>query len=47
MPAGILMEVYLGAPPIFVLVGAVAMTVSVALSGALALRGWVGLAPAA
>jgi hypothetical protein len=41
MPTGILMEVYLGAPPIFVLIGAVAMTVSVALSGVLALRGWI------
>ena len=43
MPAGILMEVYLGAPPIFVLVGAAAMTAAVALSGALALRGWAGM----
>lgn len=42
MPTGILMEIYLGAPPIFVLVGAVAMTASVALSGVLALRGWIG-----
>lgn len=41
MPTGILMEVYLGAPPIFVLIGAVAMTASVALSGVLALRGWI------
>lgn len=40
MPVGILLEVYLGAPPILVLVGAVAMTASVALSGVLALRGW-------
>lgn len=29
MPIGILAEVYLGAPPIFVLIGAIAMTVSV------------------
>ena len=29
MPIGILAEVYLGAPPIFVLIGAIAMTTSV------------------
>ena len=29
MPVGILAEVYLGAPPIFVLIGAIAMTASV------------------
>ena len=29
MPIGILAEVYFGAPPIFVLIGAIAMTVSV------------------
>ncbi|MEO6831929.1 MAG: hypothetical protein ABI378_06305, partial [Chitinophagaceae bacterium] len=29
MPIGILAEVYLGAPPIFVLIGAMAMTASV------------------
>ncbi|MEO9021216.1 MAG: hypothetical protein ABI237_14455 [Ginsengibacter sp.] len=29
MPLGILAEVYLGAPPIFVLIGAIAMTASV------------------
>ena len=29
MPTGILLEVYLGAPPIFVLIGAISMTVSV------------------
>ncbi|MEO9051399.1 MAG: hypothetical protein ABI280_06375 [Ginsengibacter sp.] len=29
MPIGILAEVYLGAPPIFVLIGAIAMTASV------------------
>jgi uncharacterized membrane protein YqhA len=40
MPIGILMEVYLGASPIFVLIGAASMTLSVALSGVLALRGW-------
>jgi hypothetical protein len=40
MPAGILLEVYLGAPPIFVLIGAVAMTASVAMAGGLALLGW-------
>jgi hypothetical protein len=40
MPVGILMEVYLGAPPIFVLIGAMSMTASVALAGVLALRSW-------
>lgn len=40
MPAGILAEVYLGLSPIFVLIGAVAMTSSVALSGVLSLRHW-------
>ena len=40
MPAGILAEVYLGLSPIFVLIGAVAMTSSVVLSGVLALRHW-------
>lgn len=40
MPTGILMEVYLGAPPIFVLIGAVAMTAAVAMAGALSLMGW-------
>ena len=29
MPIGILLEVYLGAPPVFVLIGAICMTVSV------------------
>ena len=29
MPVGILAEVYLGAPPVFVLIGAIAMTASV------------------
>lgn len=40
MPAGILGEVYLGLSPVFVLLGAVSMTVSVALSGILALGHW-------
>lgn len=40
MPIGILLEVYLGAPPIFVLIGAASMTASVSLAGVLALRGW-------
>jgi hypothetical protein len=40
MPLGIWMELYLGASPIFVLIGAISMTSAVALSGALALRGW-------
>lgn len=40
MPAGILGEVYLGLSPVFVLVGAVSMTASVALSGVLSLRHW-------
>ena len=35
MPIGILLEVYLGAPPIFVLIGAISMTVSVI---------WLGIA---
>jgi hypothetical protein len=29
MPIGILLEVYLGASPIFVLIGAISMTISV------------------
>jgi hypothetical protein len=33
MPLGILAEIYLGAPPIFVLIGAVAMTASVVWLG--------------
>ena len=33
MPLGILAEVYLGAPPVFVLIGAIAMTVSVFMMG--------------
>ena len=40
MPAGILGEVYLGLSPIFVLVGAVSMTASVALAGVLTLKHW-------
>jgi hypothetical protein len=46
MPAGILGEVYLGLSPVFVLLGAVAMTASVALSGALALSHWTDGSPA-
>jgi hypothetical protein len=42
MPTGILMEIYFGAPPIFVLIGAASMIGAVALSGVLALRGWAG-----
>ncbi len=40
MPLGILGEVYLGLSPIFVLVGALSMTVAVFLSGVLTLRHW-------
>jgi poly(3-hydroxybutyrate) depolymerase len=40
MPAGILAEIYLGFSPIFVLIGAAAMTASVILAGLLALRHW-------
>lgn len=40
MPLGILGEVYLGLPPLLVLIGAVAMTAAVALTGVLALRHW-------
>ncbi|MBP6630261.1 MAG: hypothetical protein KBG28_02665 [Kofleriaceae bacterium] len=40
MPAGILGEVYLGTSPVFVLVGALAMTTAVAWTGVLALRHW-------
>lgn len=40
MPIGILGEVYLGLPPVFVLLGATAMTASAVLSGVLALRHW-------
>lgn len=40
MPAGILAEVYLGLSPIFVLLGAVAMTAAVFLAGVISLRHW-------
>ena len=40
MPAGILGGVYLGLSPVFVLVGAVAMTASVFLAGLLSLKHW-------
>lgn len=40
MPLGILAEVYLALSPIFVLVGAFAMTVSVATAGGLSLSHW-------
>jgi hypothetical protein len=40
MPVGILGEVYLGTSPVFVLLGAVAMSVAVALTGALSLTHW-------
>ncbi|MBE2248649.1 MAG: hypothetical protein IAE78_03795 [Myxococcus sp.] len=40
MPAGILGEVYLGLSPIFVLIGAFAMTASVGLAGVVSLRHW-------
>lgn len=40
MPLGILGEVYLGLSPVFVLVGALAMTASVVLAGVLTLRHW-------
>lgn len=40
MPTGILLEVYLGAPPIIVLIRAASMVGSVASAGVLALRGW-------
>jgi len=33
MPLGILAEVYFGAPPIFVLIGAISLTVSVTWLG--------------
>jgi hypothetical protein len=41
MPVGILGEVYLGSSPVFVLLGAAAMTASVVLSGVLSLRYWM------
>ncbi|MCC6805818.1 MAG: hypothetical protein IT381_00210 [Deltaproteobacteria bacterium] len=40
MPVGILGEVYLGLPPILVLLGAVAMTASVIAGGVISLRHW-------
>lgn len=40
MPLGILGELYLGLSPVFVLVGALAMTTSVLVGGVLALRHW-------
>jgi hypothetical protein len=40
MPLGILGEVYLGLSPVFVLLGAIAMTASVVASGVLSLRHW-------
>jgi hypothetical protein len=40
MPAGILGELYLGLSPVLVLLGAVSMTASVALMGALSLWHW-------
>jgi len=40
MPVGILGELYLGLSPIFVLLGALSMTASVALTGVLSLRHW-------
>ncbi|MBK7859821.1 MAG: hypothetical protein IPJ65_14600 [Archangiaceae bacterium] len=40
MPAGILGELYFGLSPIFVLLGAAAMTASVVLTGVLTLRHW-------
>lgn len=44
MPVGILLEVVLGAPPVFVVVGAASMVAAVVLTGVLALQGWRGLA---
>ncbi len=40
MPVGILGEVYLGTSPVFVLLGAAAMTASVVWLGVLSLRHW-------
>jgi asparagine N-glycosylation enzyme membrane subunit Stt3 len=40
MPAGILGEIYLGLSPVFVLIGAAAMTASVLWCGVLSLRHW-------
>ncbi len=40
MPVGILAEIYLGTPPLLVLVGAAAMTSSVGFTGVLTLKYW-------
>lgn len=40
MPIGILAEIYFGAPPALVLLGAIAMTAAVGMSGLLALKHW-------
>ncbi|MDQ3092445.1 MAG: hypothetical protein M3R46_12480 [Actinomycetota bacterium] len=40
MPVGILGELYLGLSPLFVLLGALSMTASVAFTGVLSLRYW-------
>lgn len=40
MPIGILAEIYLGFPPILVLIGAISMTVSVALAGVMSFKFW-------
>lgn len=40
MPLGILGEVYLGLPPLFVLIGGVSMTAAMALAGGVTLRHW-------
>lgn len=40
MPVGILSEVYLGLPPVLVLLGAAAMTGAAVLGGVLTLRHW-------
>ena len=45
LPVGILGEVYLGLSPALVLIGAIAMTASVVLSGVLSLRYWGALEP--
>ena len=46
MPLGILGEVYLSLSPVFVLVGALSMTASVAMTGVLSLTHWGRAAPA-
>ena len=40
MPFGILAEIYLGLPPILVLIGALSMTVSVGLAGVMSFKFW-------